>query len=150
MPFSGVPAAEGIALFLQKIAMLRDGEQVSPQQEAVTLSTVHGAKGLEFPVVFIAGLEEGLFPYDRGFDADAADDPEEECRLFYVGMTRAKEKLYLMHAQSRFLFGERRARPCSEFLAGIPAALVKRYTDPLIKKKLQEKLDNKSKQMRLF
>ena len=150
MPFSGVPAAEGITLFLQKIAMLRDGEQVSSQQEAVTLSTVHGAKGLEFPVVFIAGLEEGLFPYDRGFDADAADDPEEERRLFYVGMTRAKEKLYLMHAQSRFLFGERRARPCSVFLAGIPAALVKRYTDPLIKKKLQEKLDNKSKQMRLF
>jgi len=150
MPFSGVPAAEGIRPFLQKIALLRDGEQLSPQQEAVTLSTVHGAKGLEFPVVFIAGLEEGLFPYNRGADSDTADDPEEERRLFYVGMTRAREKLYLLHAQSRFLFGARRSLPCSGFLAGIPAATVTRYTDPLIKKKLQEKLQKKPTQMSLF
>jgi len=150
MPFSAVPAAEGIPLFLEKIALLREGEQICPQQEAVTLLTVHGAKGLEFPAVFIAGLEQGLFPYDRRADADAADDPEEERRLFYVGMTRAKEKLYLLYSQSRFLFGERRALPCSEFLVGIPAETATRYTDPLIAKKMKEKLEKKPKQMRLF
>ena len=150
MPFSAVPAAEGIPLFLEKIALLREGEQICPQQEAVTLLTVHGAKGLEFPAVFIAGLEQGLFPYDRGADADATDDPEEERRLFYVGMTRAKEKLYLLYSQSRFLFGERRALPCSEFLVGIPAETATRYTDPLIAKRMKEKLEKKPKQMRLF
>jgi DNA helicase II / ATP-dependent DNA helicase PcrA len=150
MPFCDVPAAEGIPLFLRKIAMLRDGEQTSPQQEAVTLLTVHGAKGLEFPVVFIAGLEEGLFPYNRGADADAGYDPEEERRLFYVGMTRAKEKLYLLHSRSRFLFGERRELPGSGFLTGIPAAAVNRYTDPLLVKKMKEKLEKNPKQMRLF
>jgi DNA helicase-2/ATP-dependent DNA helicase PcrA len=141
---------EGIPLFLEKIALLREGEQICPQQEAVTLLTVHGAKGLEFPAVFIAGLEQGLFPYDRGADADATDDPEEERRLFYVGMTRAKEKLYLLYSQSRFLFGERRALPCSEFLVGIPAETATRYTDPLIAKRMKEKLEKKPKQMRLF
>ena len=150
MLFSAVPAAVGIPLFLGKIAMLRDGEEIVPQQEAVTLLTVHGAKGLEFPVVFIAGLEQGLFPYDRGVDADAADDPEEERRLFYVGMTRAREKLYLLHAHSRFLFGERAARPCSEFLLSIPAETATRYTDPLVAKRAMEKLEKKPKQMNLF
>ncbi|MCX5904164.1 MAG: ATP-binding domain-containing protein [Proteobacteria bacterium] len=91
-----------------------------------------------------------MFPYDRGADADAADDPEEERRLFYVGLTRAKEKLYLLHTQSRFLFGERRALPCSEFLVGIPVETATRYTDPLIAKRMKEKLEKKPKQMRLF
>jgi superfamily I DNA/RNA helicase len=67
-----------------------------------------------------------------------------------VGMTRAKEKLYLLHAQSRFLFGERRALPCSEFLVGIPVETATRYTDPLIAKRMKEKLEKKPKQMRLF
>jgi DNA helicase-2/ATP-dependent DNA helicase PcrA len=150
MPFCHVPAAEGIPLFLEKLALLREGETVSPQQEAVTLLTVHGAKGLEFPVVFITGLEEGLFPYYLNTREDETDDPEEERRLFYVGMTRAQDKLYLTHARSRFLFGGRRALPRSSLLADIPEATLSRYTDPLIKKHLQEQQKKKTKQMSLF
>ena len=150
MPFCHVPAAEGIPLFLEKLALLREGETVSPQQEAVTLLTVHGAKGLEFPVVFITGLEEGLFPYYVNAREDETDDPEEERRLFYVGMTRAQDKLYLTHARSRFLFGERRALPRSSFLADIPEETLTHYTDPLIKKHLQEQQKKKTKQMSLF
>jgi DNA helicase-2/ATP-dependent DNA helicase PcrA len=150
MPFCHVPAAEGIPLFFEKLALLREGETVSPQQEAVTLLTVHGAKGLEFPVVFITGLEEGLFPYYVNAREDETDDPEEERRLFYVGMTRAQDKLYLTYARSRFLFGERRALPRSSFLADIPEETLTRYTDPLIKKHLQEQQKKKTKQMSLF
>jgi DNA helicase-2/ATP-dependent DNA helicase PcrA len=150
MPFCHVTAAEGIPLFLEKLALLKEGETVSPQQEAVTLLTIHGAKGLEFPAVFITGLEEGLFPYYLNTGKDETDDPEEERRLFYVAMTRAQDKLYLTYARSRFLFGERRALPRSSFLADIPEATVTRYTDPLIKKHLQEQQKNKTKQMGLF
>ena len=150
MPFCHVTAAEGIPLFLEKLALLKEGETVSPQQEAVTLLTIHGAKGLEFPAVFITGLEEGLFPYYLNTGKDETDDPEEERRLFYVAMTRAQDKLYLTYARSRFLFGERRALPRSSFLADIPEDTVSRYTDPLIKKHLQEQQKNKTKQMGLF
>ena len=150
MPFCHMTAAEGIPLFLEKLALLKEGETVSPQQEAVTLLTVHGAKGLEFPVVFITGLEEGLFPYNLNAGKDETDDPEEERRVFYVGMTRAQDKLYLTYARSRFLFGERRALPRASFLADIPEDTVTRYTDPLIKKYLQEQHKKKTKQMSLF
>jgi DNA helicase-2/ATP-dependent DNA helicase PcrA len=150
MPFCHVPAAEGIPLFLEKLSLLNEGATVSPQPEAVTLLTVHGAKGLEFPVVFITGLEEGLFPYYMNTGEDETDNAEEERRLFYVGMTRAQDKLYLTHARSRFLFGERRALPRSSFLADIHEETLTHYTDPLIKKHLQEKHKKKVKQMSLF
>jgi DNA helicase-2/ATP-dependent DNA helicase PcrA len=146
-PFSHVPASQGIPLFLQKITTLKEGEFTTPDQEAVTLLTVHGAKGLEFPVIFITGLEEGLFPYDRENNDDAMEDPEEERRLFYVGITRAKEKLYLLRARNRFLFGERRHMRPSSFLKDIPDQTLSIYIDPKIKQKQQPK---KPKQMRLF
>ena len=150
MPFCHVPAEEGIPLFFEKLALLREGETVSPQQEAVTLLTVHGAKGLEFPVVFITGLEEGLFPYYVNAREDETDDPEEERRLFYVGMTRTQDKLYLTYARSRFLFGERRALLRSSFLADIPEETLTHYADPLIKKHEQGQHKKKTKQMSLF
>ncbi len=93
-----------LSLFLQHVALVADIDSHEAGADAVTLMTVHSAKGLEFPVVFISGLEEGLFPLARAYDEDPL--VEEERRLFYVGMTRACEKLYLTHARSRRRAGE--------------------------------------------
>ena len=93
-----------------------------PIADAVTLMTLHNAKGLEFPVVFITGLEDGLFPLAQAFD----DPPllEEERRLFYVGITRAERKLYLTHAEERRRNGELMQSRQSSFLDDIPEALL--------------------------
>ena len=108
--------------FLQKASLVAELDKLDPNADAVTLMTVHNAKGLEFPLVFITGLEDGLFPLARAFD-----DPkllEEERRLLYVGVTRAEEKLFLTHARSRRRNGETMPSIPSSFLASIPAALV--------------------------
>ena len=109
-------------LFLQKVSLLTDVDRHDPQANTVTLMTMHNAKGLEFPFVFISGLEDGLFPLKRTLDEPS--ELEEERRLFYVGITRAKRKVYLTHAQRRRRAGE--YMPCipSSFLAPIPADLV--------------------------
>lgn len=146
MPFSHVPASQGIPLFLKKISLLKEGEVFTPRGEAVTLMTVHGAKGLEFPVVFMAGLEDGLFPYQPEKDECEAKDDEEERRLFYVGMTRAKEKLYLLYAQTRFMFGERKKMSPSVFLKDIPEDISRKQA----KKSPRKKKKERSKQMKLF
>jgi DNA helicase-2/ATP-dependent DNA helicase PcrA len=92
-----------IEIFLELVALVTDFDQWDDKNNAVTLMTLHSAKGLEFPVVFITGLEEGLFPLLR--DGDEFDDLEEERRLFYVGATRAREKLYVSYAQARLRYG---------------------------------------------
>ena len=97
-------AFSDLSLFLQHVALVADIDGHDPNADAVTLMTVHSAKGLEFPVVFISGLEEGLFPLTRAYDDEAA--LEEERRLLYVGITRARQKLYLTHARSRRRAGE--------------------------------------------
>lgn len=92
------------------------------QKDSVTLMTLHAAKGLEFPVVFIVGMEEGLFPHSRSLMDNG--QMEEERRLAYVGITRAKENLYLSYANSRLYFGERISNPPSRFIADIPENLL--------------------------
>lgn len=92
------------------------------QKEAVTLMTLHAAKGLEFPVVFIVGMEEGLFPHSRSLMD--TNQLEEERRLMYVGITRAKELLYLTYANSRLYFGEKLSNPPSRFIMDIPEELL--------------------------
>jgi DNA helicase-2/ATP-dependent DNA helicase PcrA len=107
--------------FLEEIALISDIDNYSESTNAVTLMTLHAAKGLEFPVVFIPGIEEGVFPHSR-----ALFDPaqmEEERRLCYVGMTRAKERLFLLYANSRLLYGQANHNPPSRFLLDIPAEL---------------------------
>ncbi|MBI2589528.1 UvrD-helicase domain-containing protein [Candidatus Berkelbacteria bacterium] len=107
--------------FLEATSLISDVDNYDPTHEAVTLMTLHNAKGLEFPVVFIVGVEEGIFPHAR-----ALSDPaqmEEERRLCYVGMTRAKQRLYLLCANSRLLYGSIQANPSSRFLSEIPAHL---------------------------
>jgi DNA helicase-2/ATP-dependent DNA helicase PcrA len=87
------------------------------------LMTLHAAKGLEFPVVFLVGLEEGVFPSSRSM-LDNPNDVEEERRLMYVGVTRAEEKLFLSCAATRTMFGQTKANPASRFLKEIPTSLV--------------------------
>ena len=109
--------------FLEQVALVADTDQLDSDNH-VTLMTLHSAKGLEFPVVFIVGVEEGIFPHNR-----ALNDPvelEEERRLAYVGITRAKEQLVLSHAWSRSLYGSTQYNPPSRFLSEIPDELIQR------------------------
>ncbi|MFO7633885.1 MAG: UvrD-helicase domain-containing protein [Caldilinea sp.] len=107
--------------FLEAALLEREVDSYDPRADRVTLMTLHAAKGLEFPVVFIAGCEEALLPYTRN---DETPDIEEERRLFYVGMTRAREKLILSHARTRFLYGQYMENPPSRFVGEIETALL--------------------------
>lgn len=107
----------GLSGFLEEVALISDLDTVEDRSDAVTLMTLHAAKGLEFPVVFMIGMEESIFPHSRAlFDAD---EMEEERRLCYVGMTRAREELYLTSAASRMIYGTTQHNPPSRFLADV-------------------------------
>ncbi|MCL0065332.1 UvrD-helicase domain-containing protein [Dehalococcoidia bacterium] len=118
---------DALAALLERVALVSDLDDLAEKVEAVTLITLHQAKGLEFPVVFIVGMEEGILPHFRSF-ADP-EQMEEERRLCYVGITRAKERVYLVHAFRRSLYGGNRPNPPSPFLKDIPAHLVVRNTN---------------------
>jgi DNA helicase II / ATP-dependent DNA helicase PcrA len=107
----------GLAGFLEEVALISDLDAVQADQDAVLLMTMHAAKGLEFPVVFMIGMEESIFPGSRALYN--AEDMEEERRLCYVGMTRAREELLLTCAASRLLYGSMQHNPPSRFLADI-------------------------------
>lgn len=104
----------------------REGPQRAPASNGVKLMTVHASKGLEFKYVFVTGLEEGLFPHRRDGDTKTPEDAEEERRLFYVALTRAKEKLFLSFTNFRTIFGSRQINAPSEFLADIPADILEK------------------------
>ncbi len=108
--------------FLQRAMLVAGTDQLDPAAEAVTLMTMHNAKGLEYRIVFITGIEDGLFPTSQSFDDPAK--MEEERRLFYVGITRAEEKLYLTHSESRRRNGEIVGAIPSRFLKDIPAGML--------------------------
>ena len=111
-----------VSEFLENIALVSDQDTIETSANVPTLLTLHAAKGLEFPVVFIAGLNEGTLPHSRSFD-----DPEamqEERRLLYVGITRAKDRLYLVYAQNRSAFGYPEPVEPSRFLSDIPDNLL--------------------------
>lgn len=105
---------ESLEKFLEEVALVQDLDRLDESADAITLMTVHSAKGLEYPIVFIAGLEEGLFPHARSYLDPAA--LEEERRLCYVGMTRAKQRLFLTYAVSRKLYGSVQFNLPSQFL----------------------------------
>ena len=107
----------GLAGFLEEVALISDLDGLDTGQDAVTLMTLHAAKGLEFPVVFMTGMEESIFPHSRALYDQT--EMEEERRLCYVGMTRAKEELYLIHANARLLYGGMQHNPPSRFLSEI-------------------------------
>jgi DNA helicase-2/ATP-dependent DNA helicase PcrA len=116
------PAGEGtLDVFLQEIALVADADARSDDDGLVTLMTLHNAKGLEYPVVFITGCEDGVFPHSRALEEGGL---EEERRLFYVGVTRAMRELYLTHALRRIAFGANTHGLRSRFLDEIPAELL--------------------------
>ncbi len=125
-------AAEGgpqdtLGVFLQQIALVADADSRSEDEGLVTLMTLHNAKGLEYPTVFIVGCEDGVFPHSRALDEGAL---EEERRLFYVGVTRAMRTLYLTRARRRAVFGAQTYGFPSRFLAEVPAELTDREEEP--------------------
>jgi DNA helicase-2/ATP-dependent DNA helicase PcrA len=113
---------EALTAFLEKVSLVSDIDELDEKADAVTLITLHQAKGLEFPAVFIVGLEEGILPHRRSFDAP--EEMEEERRLCYVGITRAKKRLYLLRSYHRSLFGGSTANPPSRFLQDISPHLI--------------------------
>ncbi|MFQ5747310.1 MAG: ATP-dependent helicase [Gemmatimonadota bacterium] len=116
--------ATELALYLQSAALRTDIDDYEDEAAGVTLMTLHNAKGLEFPVVFVTGLEDGLFPLSRSLDSEA--DLEEERRLFYVGVTRAQDTLFLTHARRRWRYGSEGAAEPSRFLEELPEEGVER------------------------
>lgn len=112
---SEVQVFADLSEFLEEVALISSAD-TSAGKEKVTLMTIHAAKGLEFPVIFMVGMEEGIFPNARVYEA-GPQELEEERRLCYVGMTRAREELHLSHAQSRLQFGQRSYNPVSRFIA---------------------------------
>ena len=123
-----VQGATSLDMFLQKVSLFTDVDRHDPNVQAVTLMTLHNAKGLEFPFVFISGLEDGLFPLARSFDDPAA--LEEERRLFYVGITRGEKRVYLSWARTRRRAGEVTVSKKSSFIAAIPEELLEQRSTP--------------------
>ncbi len=122
--YKDLDATEGLTAFLEGVALVSDVDSLPEKVETVTLITLHQAKGLEFPVVFIIGMEEGILPHYKSIDDPA--QLEEERRLCYVGITRAKKKVYLVRAFRRHLMGSSEVNKPSRFLLDIPSHLIAR------------------------
>jgi DNA helicase-2/ATP-dependent DNA helicase PcrA len=131
----GEAPPRAIDLFLSHVALVADIDQHDPGADALSLMTLHNAKGLEFPFVFVAGMEEGLFPLMRAYDDPAT--LEEERRLFYVGITRAERKLYLVHARRRRRGGEWLDSAASSFLESVPRELVETRKTPRVEERFR-------------
>ena len=119
--YADEPPGDGLRSFLENVSLLGETDELSDDRPRVTLLTLHSAKGLEYRVVFLVGMEESLFPHARSLED--AKQMEEERRLCYVGITRAKERLYLVHAARRTFHGNTVVNPPSRFLADLPSRL---------------------------
>ena len=129
--YDAIDPAEALPAYLEQVALISDADTMEDENVgSVTLITLHSAKGLEFPVVFIAGAEEGLLPIHRAVEAEAFDPlpMEEERRLFYVGVTRAEKLLYITYAASRMTYGQYREGVMSRFVQSIPAEAMRTVT----------------------
>jgi DNA helicase-2/ATP-dependent DNA helicase PcrA len=115
------PPLEGLQSFLENVSLLGETDEINESLPRVTLMTLHAAKGLEFKAVFLVGMEENIFPHMRSLEDQR--QMEEERRLCYVGITRAKERLYLLHASRRTIYGNTVVNAPSRFLLDIPEAL---------------------------
>ncbi|TMD55788.1 MAG: hypothetical protein E6I83_03665 [Chloroflexi bacterium] len=119
--YIALPQEEQLPSFLEEIALVSDVDEYQEAKPAATLITMHAVKGLEFPVVFMTGMEEGVFPHIRAIDSGKESELEEERRLCYVGITRAKDRAYLTYARRRSLFGRTNMNPPSRFLMELPS-----------------------------
>ncbi len=127
--YDNLKAGLSLNIFLEEVSLIADVDSLDSGDNAVTLMTVHSAKGLEFSIVFISGLEEGIFPHNRSLMDKS--ELEEERRLMYVAMTRAKDKLYLLHSRQRMIYGESRSNIPSQFLEDIDGSLIESNTGAL-------------------
>ncbi len=118
-----------LSLFLEEVSLVSDADQIDDQSGAVTLMTLHTAKGLEYPVVFMVGMEDGILPHSRSIESGDLEDMEEERRLCYVGITRAKRRLYLVRAFRRSMWGDSQTQEPSRFMEEIPANLLTGMVD---------------------
>ncbi|MEX2010368.1 MAG: UvrD-helicase domain-containing protein [Parcubacteria group bacterium] len=126
--YDHLPPEDGVEKFLTDAALQSDQDEIN-QEKAVRLMTVHASKGLEFNVVFVSGLEDGLFPHQKLYQSDISpEESEEERRLFYVALTRARKKLFLSYAEVRTVFGRREVNMPSEFVYDIPEELTEEET----------------------
>lgn len=132
--YDTLPVGEGIERLIEEAVLQSDQDELEEKKEGVKLMTVHAAKGLEFHTVFIAGLEEGLFPHER--DESEVVDTEEERRLFYVALTRAKRRVYATYAITRRIFGTRLENMPSVFVTELDGALAEVVTFPLFREEL--------------
>jgi len=123
------PGQDPLGLFLQEISLVSEQDDYEENEDALTLMTLHTAKGLEFPVVFMVGMEEGLLPHARSVRSEDEEDMAEERRLAYVGITRAKNRLYLVHASQRAMWGNSESQAASRFLDDIPSELLSGQVD---------------------
>ncbi len=119
--YNNLPPADGMSLLLEEAALASDQDDLLVEKKGVKLMTIHAAKGLEFKAVFLVGLEQGLFPHTG---LDESHDPEEERRLFYVALTRAKDRLFLVSAQTRTIYGRTEVHLPSEFIFDVPEDLI--------------------------
>jgi DNA helicase-2/ATP-dependent DNA helicase PcrA len=126
--FESTSEERTLSAFLEQVALISDLEKGEEGKASVTLMTLHSAKGLEYPVVFIIGMEERLFPHVRSLDDPA--QMEEERRLCYVGMTRARERLFLSNARRRRIFGQDQFNPPSRFIGEIPGEYLDAEEEP--------------------
>jgi len=124
-----VRGTEKLSAFLDQISLVSDIDSWADKDSTVTLMTLHTAKGLEFPVVFLAGMEEEFLPHIRSLEEGDREELEEERRLCYVGMTRSKERLFLTMARKRRIFGDFRHRSPSRFLTELPAENVEMHQE---------------------
>ncbi len=123
--YDSLEPEEGLLQFLTDAALQSDQDELKEEQKVVRLMTVHSSKGLEFDIVFIAGLELGLFPHEKVSEENLTpEEREEERRLFYVALTRAKKKIFLSYAQLRTIFGRQQINMPSEFIGEIPDHLI--------------------------
>ena len=120
--YADVPTSEALEHFLEDVALMSDPDTIREEKDAITLITLHAAKGLEYPAVFIVGMDEGILPHSRSLEDE--NQMEEERRLAYVGITRAKERLYLVYAFRRTLYGMTQMNGPSRFLADVPPEYV--------------------------
>ena len=118
--FVALPLDEQLPAFLEQIALVSDQDEMVDAKPAATLITLHAVKGLEFPIVFMTGMEEGVFPHMRAIDSGKEEELEEERRLCYVGITRAMDRCFLTYTRHRMLFGRTNENPPSRFLRELP------------------------------
>lgn len=141
--YSSVPALEGLVGFLEGISLISDIDTFEEEMDSITLITLHQSKGLEFPIVFITGMEEGLLPHIRSLDSGSPEELEEERRLCYVGLTRAEKKLYLTRAFRRGFRGTYEPTVPSRFLSDIPPSLIINKSSSTEPETLTPKSENK-------